>query len=137
MVAFKLRRFSTALLLFLIGLYSLPVLSQQLTFCEKVDRNGNAQKPSNYFIIRPTGGTVQALVTYPRPLQLNEATIDIYQIGPQGKEQFESSVNLPVQQDWLWFVQPLRFYKKGNYVVYVYGDKSRLLGVSKIRIDVR
>lgn len=113
------------------------VNAQQLIFCEKVDRDGHAIKQSSYFIIRPSGSTVQALVTFPKPLQLNEATIDIYQIGSQGKEQFESTVKIPVQPDWQWFVQPLRFYRKGTYNVYVYGDNGRLLGVSTVKIDVR
>jgi hypothetical protein len=132
-----LRLFRFTVLLFASNIFALTAFGQQLQFCEKVDRNGNAIKASNYFIIRPTGGTVQALVTNPKPFLLSEATIDIYRLSVQGKEQFESSVKIPVQQDWLWFAQPLKFYKKGNYVVYVYGNKSQLLGVGKIGIDLR
>ncbi|MEY4593680.1 MAG: hypothetical protein RIQ47_90 [Bacteroidota bacterium] len=132
---FQLARF--IVMLFAFSIATLSALGQQLQFCEKVDRNGSAIKPSTYFIIPPSGGTVQALITLPNPLAINEATIDIYRLSLQGKEQFESSIKIPVQQDWLWFAQPLKFYKKGNYVVYVYGNKSQLLGVGKIGIDLR
>jgi hypothetical protein len=111
------------------------VFSQQMTFCESVDKNGNAVNPSSYFTVSKDGGFMQVLVKLNGKLESTQVVFDIYHVEEKtGKDNFENSIRLKTQAEWTWFSKEVTFYKNGDYKIYVYDQKDRLLSVGKVKI---
>lgn len=123
------------LLLAIFSMLSLSISAQTLSFCEKVDKNGNEVNPSSIFYIDPKGGFFSALVKLDKGLNSELVIYDFYLIDEKtGKEHFNNSIRMKVTPGITWFYKEITFYKKGLYHVYVYGSHDRLLAVGKVNV---
>jgi len=117
-------------------LLQLSLSAQTVIFCEKVTEDGTARSPSTHFAIGKNGGFLRALVRLNKGIQSEFAIIDIYKVDDKTKSEiYESTVRVSTQPDWTWFSKELVFAKPGNFNVYVYDDKDKLLSAGRIKID--
>ena len=121
-------------ILFLLFLF-LPfrTFSQKIIFCEGVDHLGNPKNESNEFTVGMKGGFFKVLVKLNKEVGSETVVYDVYSIQ-NGKESFENSLQMEVQPAITWFFKEITFYKPGDYHVYVYDKKDRLLGVGKVKV---
>ncbi len=108
--------------------------SQSVTFCESVDSSGAPKSVSSTFTIGKNGGFVNALVTLPGGINSNFVTYDVYAVNENNNEEYESTIRQTVQPEFTWFSKEITFHKTGQYNVYVYDGKDRLLCVGRVTI---
>jgi hypothetical protein len=120
---------------FLLYLWVPRASAQKLIFCENVDISGKVSGASDVFTIGNTGGYFQLLVNMPGVIGSRHVLFDVYRIDPGTQQEiFENSIRVPVDPGWTWFKKEVTFYKKGDYVVYVYNDKDQLISAGKVKI---
>ncbi len=107
--------------------------AQDVIFCERVDKWGNAFNESDHFTIGEKGGFFQILFRQKESLNSTQATFDIY-LKEKDQENFVSSVKMKVNPDAIWFYKEVTFFKPGEYHIYIYNEKDRFLGVGKMTI---
>ena len=125
-------KFFTLLLLIL----PIHLFSQQVIFCEKVDRTGNPQNASKEFTIGNDGGFIKILVRLNKKVESHVAVFDVYRMK-DGKETFDNSLSMEVYPVLTWFYKEITFYKEGNFRVYVYNERDKLLGIGEVKINLR
>jgi len=127
------------ILLLFILILNIPSHSfaQKLIFCERVDVNGNPENVSDTFNIGTKGGFLQLLLKSEKGIDSHNAVIDVYHIDENKKEIFESTIRVTVEPDFTWFKKEITFHQSGNYHVYVYDEKDKLLGVGKVTINLK
>ncbi len=108
--------------------------AQDVIFCERVDKWGNAFKESDHFTIGDKGGYFQILFRQKESINSTQATFDIY-LKEKETEVFISSVKMNVNPDAIWFYKEVTFFKPGEYHIYIYNEKDRFLGVGKMTIS--
>jgi len=111
-------------------------LTQDVKFCEKVDKSGNGTNISERFNISRKGGYIKILVHCGKRVNSKEAVIDIYSLK-EGKEKFENSIRMSTNPYDTWFYKELTFFKEGDFVVYVYDEKDQMLGTGKVTLVFR
>lgn len=116
-------------------LFSFYAKSQDVIFCERVDPSGKAVNESRFFKISPKGGFFDVLVKLSRPVQSQEVVFDIYHKS-NGKEDFINSVRMKINPFATWFYKEITFYLKGEYVIYVFDEKDKLLGTGSVKIGM-
>jgi hypothetical protein len=126
-------KFSTFLLQFFIPIYLFP---QQVIFCEGVDRTGNPKNSSTEFTISNGGGFVKILVRLNKKVESHTAVFDVYRIVNR-KEIFDNSLSMDIFPALTWFYKEITFYKEGDYHVYVYDEKDKMLGLGEVKINLR
>ena len=107
--------------------------SQSLIFCEKVSA-GKAEKPSHIFRIGRDGGFFQFLGVLDKPVNTSEVKMDIFRVDESGKEIFDATVTVKVQNEWVWFSKQVSFYKGGDYTVYAYTAEDKLLCTGMVKV---
>ena len=111
--------------------------AQKLFFCEHVDSStGTPRKPSTTFTISSGGGFLNVLVTMPNGINSSSITYDIFRLNETKAEIFESTIRQDVSPEYTWFSKEITFHIAGNYNVYVYDDKEKLLCVGRVTIKI-
>jgi hypothetical protein len=54
-----------------------------------------------------------------------------------GKETLNNSLRMSLQPGLTWFYKEITFFKAGEYHVYIYDDKDKLLGVGQVMIHMK
>jgi hypothetical protein len=111
-------------------------LTQEVKFCEKVDKSGNAINVSEHFNISRKGGLIKMLVHCGKRVNSSEVIFDVYSLK-DGKEKFENTIRMSVNPLDTWFYKELSFFKEGDFIVYVYDEKDQLLGTGKLTLVFR
>ncbi|REK00037.1 MAG: hypothetical protein DWQ44_02950 [Bacteroidetes bacterium] len=125
------------LLVFFSNFYLHKAEAQKLTFCENVNEKGIPEKANTVFTIPAEGGSLQVLATLRRPIEANNALMDIFFIDPQTKKEiFENTIRLKTELYWSWFKSEVTFYRAGEYVVYVYDERDKMLCAGKVKIEI-
>jgi hypothetical protein len=110
--------------------------AQQVTFCERVDKFGNAWNSSDQFTIGPNGGFFKVLVKLNRQIDSKYVVYDLYNFK-DGKETLDNSLRMEVNPTVSWFFKEITFHLDGEYHLYVYDDTDKLLGVGKVTIKLK
>ena len=118
------------LLFLLLPFYS---LSQKVIFCEDVDHLGLPKNPSTQFTVTSKGGFFKILVKLNKEVESRSIVFDVYRLEEK-KELLESSLRMDIQPAVTWFYKEITFFKEGEYHVYVYDERDKLLGVGKVQI---
>jgi hypothetical protein len=117
-------------------LFLLPALSvaQKVSFCERVGRDGNPVNEASSFAVGKQGGFFKVLLTLNRPVESGKVIYDIYHLDNEKKEILDNSIRMDVNPTLTWFYKEITFHKPGSYVIYIYDEKDKLLGVGKVDI---
>ena len=110
--------------------------SQQIIFCESVDRTGSAIHASKEFTISGAGGFIKILVKLKKEISSESVVFDVYKINEK-KEIFNNTLRMEVKPALTWFYKEITFFKGGDYRIYVYDDKDKLLSIGEVRINLR
>jgi hypothetical protein len=110
------------------------VRGQQLYFCESVDSAGRAMAASNTFSLDPRGSFLNVLIRMPAPVETGLALFDLYRLDSAGHEHYESTSRLTVTPGWTWFNKGFTFYRPGDYVLYVYDDREKLIITGRLKL---
>ena len=126
------------MLKYLLFLLLLPctLTAQQVIFCEQVDASGRPKNASNEFTIGNEGGFFKILVKLNEQVSSNEVVFDVYKVA-EGTKHFDTSLRMEVKPAITWFFKEITFFKPGEYQVYVYSDKDKLLGVGHVVIHLK
>lgn len=121
-----------------LALFLMPFISngQQVIFCESVDKSGAPKNSSKEFTIGSKGGFIKILVKLNNQIRSKSAVIDVYNVK-DGKEVFNNSIKMKLQPEVTWFYNEITFYNTGEYNVYVYDERDKLLGVGKVKINLK
>jgi len=122
--------------LFILFLLPFSLAAQQVIFCEQVDEMGRPRNASNEFTIGNEGGFFKILVKLNEQVSSNEVTFDVYKVS-EGTKHFDISLRMDVKPSLTWFFKEITFYKPGEYQVYVYSDRDKLLGVGHVVIHMK
>jgi hypothetical protein len=122
-----------ALFLFL---FPLTIFSQRVVFCEKVNSFGKPENESSIFNIGSNGGYFKVLVTLKNKVESKKVVFDIYKIDGK-KKSLDNTIKMEVNPALTWFYKEITFYKEGEYQVYVYDEKDKLLGVGNVQVRIR
>ena len=120
--------FSSAILFFVLSLST--VNAQDIYFCEGVDDDGYPISESSSFTIPDDGGYLYVLVRLPYEVDCRSVTFEIYRNGD-----YDNTVYLDTEKDWVWFWKQITFYKRGTYKFYIYDCYDELLTSGKVEID--
>jgi hypothetical protein len=123
-------------LLLILLLVSTSVKSQEVIFCERVDKFGNAWNRSQEFKVSEKGGFLKILVKLNKKVESKSVIFDIYKVTGE-KNVLENTIHMDVNPNLTWFYKEFTFYKEGSYEVYVYDEKDKLLGVGKMKIKLK
>jgi hypothetical protein len=110
--------------------------SQQVIFCEDVDASGNPKATSDVFTIGQEGGFFKILVRLNKQVSCKKVIFDIYKIE-KGKEIFDNTLRMDIRPELTWFFKEITFFKQGDFHVYIYDERDKLLGVGKVTIKFR
>jgi len=112
----------------------LPARGQQLYFCESVDSAGRASAVSNTFSLDPRGSFLNVLVRMPAPVETEHVLFDLYRLDTAGRERYESTSRLSVTPGWTWFNKGFTFFRPGDYVLYVYDEREKLIITGRLKL---
>ncbi len=122
-----------ALLLFLIPF---SLFSQQIFFCEAVDRSGYPKNVSKEFTIGNDGGFIKILIKMNKAVGSNNIIFDVYKME-NNKELFDNTVQMEIKPALTWFYKEITFFNGGSYRIYVYDERNKLLGLGEVKINLR
>lgn len=117
-------------------LFPLSLFSQRVVFCEKVNSLGKPENESSIFNIGSNGGYFKVLVTLKNKVESKKVVFDIYKIDGE-KKTLDNTVKMEVNPALTWFYKEITFFKEGEYHVYVYDEKDKLLGIGKVQVRIR
>jgi hypothetical protein len=120
--------FSAAVLLSFLTLSSIN--AQDIYFCEGVDDDGYPLTESSSFTIPDDGGYLYVLIRLPYEVDCRSVSFEIYRNGD-----YDNTIYLDTEKDWVWFWKKITFYKRGTYTVYVYDCYDDLLTSGRVEID--
>ena len=72
----------------------------------------------------------------PNGINSSSITYDIFRLNETKAEIFESTIRQDVSPEYTWFSKEITFHIAGNYNVYVYDDKEKLLCVGRVTIKI-
>ncbi len=116
--------------------FPLTIFSQRVVFCEKVNSFGKPENESSIFNIGSNGGYFKVLVTLKNKVESKKVVFDIYKIDGK-KKSLDNTIKMEVNPALTWFYKEITFYKEGEYQVYVYDEKDKLLGVGNVQVRIR
>lgn len=123
------------LILFL--LLSLTGSAQSVLFCEDVSAEGKPVHASSYFIIGNNGGSLMMLIQLSDVINSHSLKIDVFKMNEDTKKEiYHSSIQANPKPHYTWFKKEINFHEAGEYIVYVYDETDKLIGVGKVRIVV-
>lgn len=120
--------FSTAVICFL--WLSFPVNAQTMYFCEGVDDDGYPITEASSFTIPDDGGYLYVLVRLPYEVDCRSVSMEIYRNGD-----YDNTIYLDTERNWVWFWKQVTFYKRGTYKIYVYDCYDDLLTSGSVEIN--
>jgi hypothetical protein len=104
--------------------------AQTIYFCEGVDDDGYPISEASSFTIPDDGGYLYVLVRLPYEISCNEVKLHIYRNGD-----FDNTIYIDTEEDWVWFWKEVTFYKRGTYEFYVYDCDDYELTRGEVRIN--
>jgi len=119
-----------SLISFLLLILVTSVDAQTLYFCEGVDDDGYPITEASSFTIPDDGGYLYALVRLPYELDCSSVSFEIYRNGD-----YDNTIYLDTEHNWVWFWKQITFYKRGTYKFYVYDCYDELLTSGSVDID--
>jgi len=106
------------------------VKAQDIYFCESVDDDGYPISESSSFTIPDDGGYLYVLVRLPYEVDCRSVSFEIYRNGD-----YDNTVYLDTERNWVWFWKQITFYKRGTYKFYAYDCDDELLTSGSVEID--
>ncbi|KAA0210007.1 MAG: hypothetical protein UZ04_CHB001000231 [Chlorobi bacterium OLB4] len=104
--------------------------AQSLYFCEGVDSDGYPINESSTFNISRDGGYLYVLTRLPYRVDCRSVSIVIYR-----NNEYDNTIYVDTERDWVWFWKQITFYKSGDYDIYVYDCNDYLLTSGYLRIN--
>ena len=123
-----LKFFSTLVICFVLFLST--VNAQDIYFCEGVDDDGYPISEASSFTIPDDGGYLYVLIRLPNEVDCKSVRFEIYRNGD-----YDNTVYVDTENDWVWFWKQITFYKRGTYKFYVYDCDDYELVTGKVKID--
>jgi len=120
----------TFLIPFLFLLFISTIRAQTIYFCESVDDDGYPNSESSSFTIPDDGGYLYVLVRLPYEVDCSSITFEIYR-----NNDYDNTVYLDTDEDWVWFYKQITFYKRGTYEFFVYDCYDDMLVKGEVYID--
>jgi hypothetical protein len=106
--------------------------SQTMYFCEGVTSDGYPQTESSVFNIGSGGGYVYVLVRLPYEIACRSVRFEVYRNG-----EYDNTIYLDTEKNWVWFWKQVTFYKSGNYTVYAYDCFDYMLTSGSVKIQYK
>lgn len=106
--------------------------SQTMYFCEGVTSDGYPQTESSVFNIGSGGGYVYVLVRLPYEIACRSVRLEIYRNG-----EYDNTIYVDTEKNWVWFWNKVTFYKSGNFTVYAYDCFDYMLTSGSVRIQYK
>ena len=125
---FATKIFSSVVICFL--LLSTSINAQSIYFCEGVDDDGYAINEASSFTIPKDGGYLYVLVRLPYEVDCSTVRFEIYRNGD-----YDNTINVDTDYDWVWFWKQITFYKRGTYEIYAYDCYDYELTHGTVRIN--
>jgi len=128
----KIQLRNLTFIIFLIILFIVSANAQTIYFCEGVDDDGYAINEASTFTIPRDGGYLYVLVRLSYEVDCNSVRFEIYRNGD-----YDNTIYLDTDSDWVWFYKQINFYKRGTYDFYIYDcyDDELVSGTVKINYD--
>ncbi len=114
----------------------LNLFSQEVLFCEAVDKSGNVKNASKEFTIGNDGGFIKILLKLNKAVESNNVVYDVYKVY-NGKEFYDNTIRMDIKPDLTWFFKEITFFKAGDYRVYIYDERDKLIGLGEVKIYIR
>lgn len=111
-------------------LFLSTVKAQDIYFCEGVDDDGYPISEASSFTIPDDGGYLYVLIRLPNEVDCKSVRFEIYRNGD-----YDNTVYVDTENDWVWFWKQITFYKRGTYKFYVYDCDDYELVTGKVKID--
>jgi len=106
--------------------------SQTIYFCEGVTKDGYPITESDVFNISSSGGYLSVLVRLPYEVACRSVRFEIYKEG-----NYDNTIYLDTEKNWVWFWKEITFYKSGRFTVYVYDCFDYMLVSGSVRIQYK
>jgi hypothetical protein len=106
--------------------------AQSIYFCESVSGDGYPITESSVFNISRDGGYLSVLVRLPYEVACRSVRFEIYRNG-----EYDNTIYMDTEKNWVWFYKEITFYKAGNFSVYVYDCFDYLLTSGSVKIQFR
>jgi hypothetical protein len=106
--------------------------AQSIYFCEGVTKDGYAITESSVFNIGSDGGYVYVLVRLPFEVACRSVRLEIFRNG-----EYDNTIYVDTEKDWIWFYKQVTFYKTGEYRVRVLDCFDYELTSGSVRIQYR
>jgi hypothetical protein len=106
------------------------VKAQDIYFCEGVDDDGYPISEASSFTIPDDGGYLYVLVRLPYEVDCRSVSFEIYRNGD-----YDNTVYVDTERNWVWFWKQITFYKRGDYKFYIYDCNEELLTTGSVEID--
>jgi hypothetical protein len=126
----KLRSGILQLIPILLFLFCITASAQSIYFCEGVDEEGYPISESSSFTISSSGGYLYVLVRLPYEVDCKSVRFEIYRNG-----EYDNTVYVDTEYDWVWFWKQITFYKRGTYTFYIYDCNDYELVNGKVKIN--
>lgn len=119
----------------IIVLFFIPLFAtgQKIIFCEKVDKGGNPIGASTEFKIGEKGGFLKVLIRLNRKANTSEVILDVYRTA-DGKRTLENTIRLKINPFLTWFYKEITFFKEGEYLIYAFDEKDKMLATGTVSI---
>jgi len=104
--------------------------SQDIYFCEDVDKDGYPINDAASFTIPEDGGYLYVLVRLPYEVDCRSISLEIYRNGD-----YDNTVSVDTEKSWTWFWKQITFYKRGTYKFYVIDCYDDELTSGEVDID--
>jgi len=114
----------------LLFLFCVSAGAQTIYFCEGVDDDGYPISEASSFTIPDDGGYLYVLIRLPNEVDCKSVRFEIYRNGD-----YDNTVYVDTESDWVWFWKQITFYKRGTYKFYVYDCDDYELVTGKVKID--
>ncbi len=121
---------SFSFMIILLVLFSGINYSQDIYFCEGVDDDGYPESEASSFTIPDDGGYLYVLVRLDYEVDCKSVYFEVYRNG-----EYDNTIYLDTERNWVWFWKEVSFYKRGTYKFYVYDCDDELLTSGKVDID--
>jgi|SRR4030095_2220716 len=106
--------------------------AQSIYFCEGVTSDGYAKGESDVFNISRDGGYLDVLVRLPYEVACRSVRFEVYKNG-----NYDNTIYLDTEKNWVWFYKQITFYSAGSYSVYIYDCFDYMLTSGTVRIQYR
>jgi len=117
--------------------WTVDLSAQELVFCERIGKDGVAEKTASHFFVDRTGSAVTFVLRNRGPFDCDHIIIDLYEISTEKKERFDRSLKLKVLPYQRLLTGKFLFDKAGSFTAYAYDERGKLLGTGKLTLLFR